>query len=172
MFTLTLVRGRLPLLAAVALIVLCVQYGRPGSAHGADAAVAILDGLNAARAEHGAPPLRADRRLALAARRHARDMVAHHFFSHESPSGERPSSRIARTGWLHGRRHWRLGENLAWGRGCLGRPGAIVTGWLRSPAHRRIMLSRAYRVVGIGIAHGTPVGHSARGRTYTADFGS
>jgi len=172
MSTLARVQGRLPLLAGVALIVLCVQYARPGGAHGADAAVAVLARLNAARAEHGAPPLHADRRLALAARRHARDMVAHHYFAHESLSGERPSSRIARTGWLRGRRHWRIGEDLAWGKGRDGRPGAIVAAWLRSPAHRRIMLSRVYRVVGIGIARGTPVEASARGRTYTADFGS
>jgi uncharacterized protein YkwD len=172
MSTLPRLPGRLPLLAAAALIVLSVQYARPGGAC-ADATVAILRGLNAARAENGAPPLRADRRLALAARRHARDMVAHHYFAHESPSGERPSARVARTGWLHGRRRWRIGEDLAWGRGPYGRPGAIVAAWLRSPAHRRVMLSRAYRVVGIGIAHGTPgEGFAGGGRTYTADFGS
>jgi hypothetical protein len=100
MSTLTRVPGQLPLLAAAALIVLSVQYARPCSAHGADAAVAIVRGLDAARAEHGAPPL-------------------------------------------------------------------------RSPAHRRVMLSRGIRVVGIGIAHGTPgKGPAGGGRTYTADFGS
>ena len=170
MSTLTRVPGRLPLLAAIAVIVLFAQYARPG---GAAAAGATLRGLNAARAEHGAPPLRANRRLAMAARRHARDMVAHHYFAHESLWGDRPSARIARTGWLRGRRHWRIGEDLAWGRGRYGRPGAIVAAWLRSPAHRRVMLSPAYRVVGIGIAQGTPdEGFAGGGRTCTADFGS
>jgi uncharacterized protein YkwD len=171
MTTFTRAPGRLPLLAAVALIVLSVQCARSGSAQAAVSPA--LRVLNAARTEHGAPPLRADRRLALAARRHARDMVAHHYFAHESRSGERPSARIARTGWLRGRRSWRIGEDLAWGRGRYGRPEAIVAAWLRSPAHRRVMLSPAYRVVGIGIARGTPgEGSAGGGRTYTADFGS
>jgi uncharacterized protein YkwD len=45
-----------------------------------------------------------------------------------------------------------------------------VLAWLRSPAHRRVLLDRRFRVAGIGIARGTPF--ATPGATYTADFGS
>src|SRR6185436_188692 len=90
--------GRSRLRAALARAVLASAAG----ADCADAAPpsAVLGLLNAARAAHGAPPLRLDRRLARAARGHARDMVAHRYFAHESRSGERFTARIARTGWM------------------------------------------------------------------------
>lgn len=140
------------------------------SAGGASRATAgVIAQLNAARAAHGAAPLRADPRLALAARRHSRDMVAHHYFSHDSRTGEGFSARIARTGWMQSRGPWRVGETLAWGVGAKGAPRAIVAAWLASAGHRRIVLASRFRVVGIGVAEGTPFG---AGRTYTADFGS
>jgi uncharacterized protein YkwD len=98
-------------------------------------------------------------------------MVAHRYFAHRSRTGERPSRRIARTGWMHGRGCWHVGENLAWGTLRKARPAAIVAAWLRSPSHRRIMLDARYRVVGIGVARGIPFAGSRYGLTYTADFG-
>jgi uncharacterized protein YkwD len=159
------------LLAAVVAAAVLAPGASPARAH-ATPSSAALRLLNAARAAHGAPPLRLDRRLLRAARRHSRDMVVHRYFAHESRSGERPSARIARTGWMRGRGIWRVGENLAWGTGRKGRPAAIVAAWLRSPVHRRVMLRRSYRVVGVGIARGTPIAGAAAGRTYTADFGT
>jgi uncharacterized protein YkwD len=133
----------------------------------------VLRLLNAVRADHGVPPLNRDRRLARAARGHSRDMVAHHYFAHESRSGKPFSDRIARTGWTRGRHDWKLGENLAWGSaGPLAAAESIVGAWMRSPGHRHIMLDAAYRVVGVGIAPGTPDTGTPGGRTYTADFGS
>jgi uncharacterized protein YkwD len=134
---------------------------------------AVLRVLNAARSRRGVAPLASDRRLADAARRHSRDMVAHHYFSHDSRSGARFSARIARTGWMRGRRHWKVGETLAWGSaGRSAAPRSVVAAWLHSPAHRHVVLGREYRVVGIGIARGTPGSRRAGGRTLTADFGS
>lgn len=125
--------------------------------------------VNHVRAAHGVPRLRLDPRLERVARRHSRDMVRNRYFSHTSPDGRSSSDRIAASGWLRGRKHWAVGENIAWRSGAA-RPSAIVGDWLNSPPHRRIMLSRRYRVAGIGIAARTP---SARpGATYTADFGS
>jgi uncharacterized protein YkwD len=158
-------------LLAIALI---AALGTPGGAEAAvgSHAAAVLEQLNAARRVHGARPLRFDARLARAATRHSRDMVLHRYFAHDSRSGTRFSTRIARTGWMRGRRHWRVGENLAWGSGRAADPRAIVSAWLQSPPHRRILLQPRFRVVGIGIAAGTPVGGERAGRTYTADFGS
>jgi uncharacterized protein YkwD len=160
-------RGRAPLLAVLALLAAVLLPAAPSRANGP--AQSLLRALNATRAEHGVPPLRTDHRLARAARAHSADMVAHHYFAHESRRGERPCERVARTGWLHGRGHWWVGETLAWGIGRRGRPPAVVAAWLSSPPHRHVMLRSRYRVVGIGVVRGTP--WSARGWTFTADFG-
>jgi uncharacterized protein YkwD len=125
--------------------------------------------LNRARATHHAPRLHADRRLARAAIRHSRDMVAHRYFAHASRSGRSPAGRVERTGWMRRRLRWAVGEDLAW-RAGRPTPRAIVRAWMHSPPHRRILLDPAYRVVGIGVARGTPVG--SPGVTVTADFGS
>ena len=99
--------------------------------------------LNAERATRGIAPLRWDARLARAARRHSRDLVARHYFDHVSLGGRGLRSRVARTGWTHRRTPWRLAENLAWGSGSLGTPAAIVQTWLNSPHHRRSCSTRA-----------------------------
>ena len=161
-------RGHAPLLAVLA--VLAAVLLPPAASHAAGPSQALLRAVNAARVEHGVPPVRADHRLARAARAHSADMVAHHYFAHESLSGEHPYERVARTGWLQGRERWWVGEDLAWGRARDGRPSAIVAAWLASPPHRRVMLRPRYRYVGIGVVRGTPGG--ARGWTYTADFGA
>jgi uncharacterized protein YkwD len=154
-------------LIAVALVAAAAPAAGASSVH-----AEVVELLNAARAAHGAAPLRPDRRLALAARRHSRDMVAHQYFSHESRTGEPFSARIARTGWMRSRAHWSVGETLAWGRGGRAAPRAIVAAWLASADHRRIVLAPRFHLVGTGVARGTPFGFRRAGRTFTADFGS
>jgi uncharacterized protein YkwD len=155
----------LPLLAALVLAL-------PATAAAArDPGPPLLHLLNAQRAARGLPALRADRRLARAARAHSADMVRRRYFDHASPEGEHVVARVRRTGWLHGRRRWFLAENLAWGIGRPGTAAGVVRAWMHSPAHRRILLRRVYRRVGIGVAAGTPFDRS-RGATVTADFGS
>jgi uncharacterized protein YkwD len=132
-------------------------------------AEATLREINRVRAAHGVPALRADPRLARAARAHSRDMVARGYFAHRSPSGAGLVARVARTGWLRGRRRWRLAENLAWGTGPLAAPEAVVAAWMDSPPHRRHLLDRRLRLAGIGVAAGTPFTPS--GATYTAELG-
>jgi uncharacterized protein YkwD len=127
--------------------------------------------LNAERAKQKAHALRADAKLAGAARAHSRDMVTNTYFSHDSRSGAKFTGRIEHAGWMRGRSRWKVGENLAWGPGCSAAPQAIVAAWMHSAPHRRILLDPAYRFVGIGLAAGTPSGGQA-GVTYTADFGA
>ena len=131
---------------------------------------ATLLALNDVRAAHRRAPLVADARLARAARSHSRDMVAHGYFDHVSPTGATLRSRVARTGWMRRRVQWELAENLAWGTEERGTPAAVVAAWLASPGHRRNILARRLRVVGIGVVSGTPF--TGSGATYTADFGS
>jgi uncharacterized protein YkwD len=127
--------------------------------------------INAERRAHGLRSLRLDARLNLAARRHSQDMVAGRYFAHDSRSGARFSARIARTGWMSGRGRWSVGENLAWGSGTRATPRSIVAAWMHSAGHRHNLLDPRFRVIGIGIVRGAPVGADG-GATYTTDFGS
>ena len=130
---------------------------------------ATLCVLNANRARHDLRPLRLNRKLSRAARRHSRAMARKRFFSHTSPSGATFVDRIRRTGYLHGARRWRIGENIAWGSGGLSAPRAVATAWMNSPGHRANILSRSFGSIGIGVARGTPSGGG--GAIYTTDFG-
>ena len=42
--------------------------------------------------------------------------------------------------------------------------------WLASPGHRRTMLTRKWREIGIGIVRGTPRGRRDDGATYATEF--
>jgi uncharacterized protein YkwD len=125
--------------------------------------------LNAERRTRGLPALRLDRKLGRAARGHARDMVARHYFDHDSRDGSSFSARIKRTGWAKTRRSYSMGENIAWGSGDLATPRAIVRSWMSSPGHKANILARKFRFIGIGIAGGAPTG--GQGATYATDFG-
>jgi uncharacterized protein YkwD len=115
--------------------------------------------------------LRANSELGRAAASHARDMLAHHFFSHSSADGRSVLDRILRSGYLKRFGNWRVGENLGWGWGNGASPRDIVAAWMRSPSHRRNVLSRPFRDAGISVAIGSP-GRPKRGSiTYVVDFG-
>ncbi len=140
------------------------------SAHVSQASSATFRGatlclLNRERARHGLRPLRHNRRLSLAARRHSRAMARHNFFAHGSFA-----ARIRRAGYLRSARRWSVGENIAWGAGARGTPAAIVGAWMASPPHRQNILG-GFREVGVGIAAGAPVGGVSGAATYTTDFG-
>jgi uncharacterized protein YkwD len=73
---------------------------------------------------------------------------------------------------MDGRGSWIVGENLAWGTGTYATPRAVVKAWMRSPAHRRNIMERRFRVIGIGVMRGTPIAGVEQGMTYTTDLGS
>lgn len=141
-----------------------------GTATAAETTVCLV---NAERTARGLRPVRTDRRLATAARRHGADMVARGYFSHVAPGGSTAAQRILRTGWGAGR-NWSIGENLAWGTGSRSTPRATVTAWLESPGHRRVLLTSAYRQVGLAVTPGAPRPGDApaTAMTYSASFGS
>ena len=130
--------------------------------------------LNVERAKHDLPELRADEELGKVAAAYSEKMVRRRFFGHVCPDGSTIVSRIrARTNYLLGSlRRWSVGENLAWGSGSRATPRAIVRAWMRSSAHRREILDKRFRDVGVGVAAGAP--HATAGRaelTYTTEFG-
>jgi uncharacterized protein YkwD len=127
--------------------------------------------LNAQRAAHGLRGLRVSRTLNRSARRYARSMVAHRFFSHVSPAGQTLQARISRSGYLRGANGWAYGENLAWGAGSRATPRQIVRAWMASPGHRANILSARWRNIGVGIAPGAPVAGAGRAASYVTHFG-
>jgi len=127
--------------------------------------------LNRARIARGMPRLRINPRLSRAARRHTRDMVRHHYFSHTSPRSGEMTARIKRTGYLGPARSWSIGENIAWGASYMGSPRAIVKAWMRSPGHRNNILNPAFREMGIGVVAAAPSRTGTPSATYTTNFG-
>jgi len=130
---------------------------------------AVVCAVNIERATRSRPPLTARPELATAARRHARDMVARNYFAHTSPSGRTFVDRLRTAGYLVPGDAWAAGEALAWGDEERSTPAAIVAAWMRSAPHRRLLLRRRYREIGVGIARGTPFGGA--GATYAAELG-
>jgi uncharacterized protein YkwD len=125
--------------------------------------------LNQQRAAHHLRALRLDGKLGKAARGHAGAMVRQHFFAHNSRNGTPFDARIKRTGWMKSRRAYTVGENIGYGSGSLASPRAMVAAWMRSAPHRANILSGRFRLIGIGVANGSPTGGG--GATYATDFG-
>ena len=116
----------------------------------------VFAALNEYRIQRGLAPLEADRRLGLAARRHARSMRDHGFFDHEDPTTSRDRTydvRAERAGY-----DWRsVGENLALlHMQEVGDAEAVADRAIRvlhdSRSHRRLMLDREMLDAGIGVA--------------------
>jgi uncharacterized protein YkwD len=133
----------------------------------------VLAEMNAVRRTRGLRPLRLSYGLSHAAALQSRAITETGVFAHEQPG--RPSflRRLKRNYPQRGRRTWTVGENIA----ALTPPLAareIVGMWLGSPSHRRTLLSRSWRDVGIGaitasaapgVFGGDPI------TVVTADFG-
>ena len=83
-----------------------------------------LKAVNAVRREHGRPPLEPDGQLDAAAQKHAEDMLARAYYSHESPEGTTVAQRVRAAG----DRRWRtVSENIAKGPFA---PDEVVRRWL------------------------------------------
>jgi uncharacterized protein YkwD len=107
----------------------------------------MLAKVNAERKKAGVPPLRPSSRLDQAAQRHAQDMLARHYFAHESPEGEtvRERARAAGYDWVA------IGENIAEGQLSV---DEVMDTWMHSPPHRRNILARDFKELGVGLALG------------------
>jgi uncharacterized protein YkwD len=98
----------------------------------------LVRAMNHVRAAHGLPGLRVNRALARAARHHSSEMARSGLFSHGAFEQRLRS-------YIHSKM---VGENLAWMQGCDGQKAVQM--WLNSPPHRQVMLTRAFRRVGVG----------------------
>jgi uncharacterized protein YkwD len=133
--------------------------------------------INHIRRGHGLPALRPLRSLRRPAAGFANSMVQLGFFNHVSPDGRDLVSRLRGSGFIRRDVYWTVGENLGWGVGDAARPVEIVRGWMHSGPHRRNLLARCFRRVGIGVDVGVPAASAAAsakaqgGATYVVDFG-
>lgn len=135
------------------------------------ARMATLCLLNARRHMYGERRLRVNAKLALAGLRHARDMVARQYFSHDEPSGPTFVQRIMQTNYVPPSASWALGENIAWADSFHATPREIVRYWMDSPDHRRNILTAKFREVGIAIVVGAPESSAGSAATYVTEFG-
>ena len=93
-------------------------------------------------------------------------MIRRDYFSHSTKGrNESACGRVKRFGY-----RWRTcGENIAWGSGSKGWPKNIMKNWMESSGHKRNILNREFRQIGIGTRTGTYKGN--KGVTmYTAQL--
>lgn len=132
-------------------------------------AVACL--VNVERAKRRLPGLITSSWLRHSATYQAADMVRDGYFAHVSPSGETLRMRVRRTGYTRGSRKFRLGETSAWGSGRLSTPARLVRDLMNSRSHRRILVSRRYREIGVGLSLGSPRDIQKTSVTLAINFG-
>jgi uncharacterized protein YkwD len=143
----------------------------PADATVSELAAGVRCLLNQQRAGQGRSATSPNHRLALAAGRHAADMVARHYFAHTSLGGSTFVDRIRRTGYLPSKGRWSAGEILAWASGSQATPRGIVNAWMDSPEHRKILMDPTFSDVGVGVTFGAPQGGQGPALTVDADFG-
>ena len=141
-------------LAAAALVVFT-----PGLSHADTETERQIDTLlrevNMQRALKGVGPLKLDKRLGAAARKHARHMAKRDFLDHRSPDGRGFRERISSEAYP-----WRaIAENISAG---LSSPESTVDAWMTSPSHRDNMLNQDFNDAGIGYFRSTGEGKRPR----------
>lgn len=108
----------------------------------------IVAAVNAERRKAGVAPVKANADLDESAQKHAEDMLARNFFAHESPSGTTVRERARSAGY-----RWRtIGENIAEGQLSV---REVMDTWMRSPGHRRNILDKDFKELGVGLAMGS-----------------
>jgi uncharacterized protein YkwD len=108
----------------------------------------IFQKVNNARDENRVPQLCWKENLASEARRHAGNMAARRFFSHEDPKRGEISRRLDTSGI-----NWnRCAENIYREQGLENPAEDAVKEWLESSGHRKNMLDRGFSDTGVGVA--------------------
>jgi uncharacterized protein YkwD len=116
-----------------------------------DLARSLAAEVNRTRRAHGLRPLRISTRLAEAGSAHARALAEAGQFTHAWPTNGRLFASWIRSFYpSRGFRSWKAGENLLWASPAM-TPASAIQQWLDSPTHRRVMLSRSWRELGIGV---------------------
>ncbi len=116
--------------------------------NGALSTSTIVTLTNHDRSDAGLLAMHYNETLGLAAQMKANDMANKGYFSHVSPSGEKPWYWLSQVGY----KFIYAGENLAI---SFSNSDSLEHAWMNSPEHRKNILSKNYNEIGIGIAFGT-----------------
>jgi uncharacterized protein YkwD len=135
----------------------------------------LLAEVNRTRRAHGLRALAYSAPLSDAATAHVRALATAGQFTHAWPTTGRLFSSWIRSFYpARGYRAWSAGENLLWASPGFSPPDAVQQ-WLDSPVHRRVMLTPAWRELGIGVvsAVGAPGAYGERDvQIAAAEFGA
>lgn len=125
----------------------------------------LLAELNAARADHGLAPLRRSVVLSTPARRHSLYLARTGKLDHDGADGKPFYVRLYRAGFARSKA---VGENLGMSSGCrTNLAKTMVNMWLDSPGHRKNLLSKRFKVVGLAVVAASDCSNTI----YTTDFG-
>lgn len=140
-----------------------------------DLARALVAEVNRTRRTRGLRPLTYSARLTNAATAHAQALATAGQFTHAWPTTGSLYSRWIRGFYpAHGFRVWSVGENLLWASPGFTPPRAVQQ-WLDSATHRRVLLSRSWRELGIGVVSAVAAPGAYGGRDVqiaAAEFGT
>ena len=103
----------------------------------------VFELVNSERGDQGLPAYAWSEHLALAAERHAEDMVAQDYFDHESLDGRSFADRAREAGYDASP----TGENIAAGQRSADQ---VMTSWMNSSGHRANILSDRSNEIGVG----------------------
>jgi uncharacterized protein YkwD len=122
-----------------AVLALAIVLPAPAEARSPEQRMVQL--INKTRARHGLGALHVSPSLRGSSSRYAGFMLRHNYFGH--------LRHVSASGAFR-----RVGEALAAQTGRRARPHGVLRGWLHSPPHRHIVLSRRYHYVGVGLRYG------------------
>jgi uncharacterized protein YkwD len=144
----------------------------PSSSDALSVERATLCLINQIRAAHHLAPLRGNPMLGTVATSQVAAMVALDYFADRRPSGLTPLTLVTHTAYPN-RAQVSVGQTIAWGTGIDARASEIVTAWMQSPPHRRIILTSEYRDAGVAVIPAVPavVKAGGAGATYAMEFG-
>jgi uncharacterized protein YkwD len=134
------------------------------------ATVCLIDRVR--RAAH-LEPLQPNPSLDGVAAGQSSEMVHGDYFGDQSRSGRTPLQRLGATPYAESANAVSMAQNIGWATGTDATPTGIVAAWMHSLPHREIILTAAFRDIGVGAAPAAPAAFAAGqpGATYTADFG-
>jgi uncharacterized protein YkwD len=145
---------------------------RPTSADTASVDAATLCLLNQLRATHHLLPLRSNHELQAVATTQVNGMVRRDYFGDDSPSGQSPAALIETLPYGAHAASLSTAQDLGWGTLSAATAAGMVAAWMRSPPHREIILTAAFRDAGVGVAPAVPsvLRGGRRGATYAVEF--
>ena len=158
-----------------AFVVAALAAGAAGPANGAanascgtaNTVPTITCLVNVVRAQHGLPRVRASAALVRSAQLRAGAIARCRQFSH-TPCGQSFSAPFRAVGYARGR--YSVGENLAYASSAPP-PQQAIHLWLASPAHRRLLLTRAFREFGAAVVAVDDLGGSGAATVWVAHLG-